>query len=78
VLGKIGIFLTILFGSLICDWICPFGPFQVWLGILGEKIFGKRYNTFIPRRIDSVLRYLRYLVFAMLFYMTIMTEKLAS
>lgn len=77
VLAVIGILLAILFGPVICGWICPFGTFQEWLGKLGKRIFGKRYNTFVPRRLDSILRYLRYIVLALVSYMTIVTGKLA-
>lgn len=57
------VFLTaILFGPVFCGWICPFGSFQEFISSIGRRIFKKRFNRFIPRRIDSVLRYLRYLV----------------
>ncbi len=77
VLAVIGILLAVLAGPLICGWICPFGTFQEWLGKLGRKFFRKRYNTFIPRRLDSILRYLRYFVFAWVSCATIATGKLA-
>jgi len=76
-LGVIGILLAILFGPVICGWVCPFGTFQQWFGKLGRKLFGRRYNTFVPARLDRILRYLRYLVFIWVSYMTIVTGKLA-
>ncbi len=62
--------LALFFGPVFCGWICPFGAFQEWLGGIGKKIFGKRYNAFIPRKLDSVLRYARYLLLAQVIYMT--------
>ena len=76
VLAVIGLLLALLFGPVICGWVCPFGTFQEWLGKLGKKLFGKRYNTFVPKKIDRVLRYLRYFVLAWVSYMTIITGKL--
>ncbi|WP_373481865.1 4Fe-4S binding protein [Acetobacterium sp.] len=52
--------LALLFGPVFCGWICPFGAFQEWIGKIGKKIFKKRYNQFIPPKVDKVLRYLRY------------------
>ncbi len=77
VLAVIAVLLAILAGPLICGWVCPFGTLQEWLGKLGRKLFGKRYNTLIPRKIDLVLRYLRYVVLAWVSYATIVTGKLA-
>ncbi len=62
--------LAIAFGPVFCGWICPFGSFQELLGKVGKKIFKRRYNTFIPPRIDRILRYLRYLLLAQVIYMT--------
>ncbi|MDY0289274.1 MAG: 4Fe-4S binding protein [Sphaerochaeta sp.] len=76
VLAVIGLFLALLFGPVICGWICPFGTFQEWIGKLGRRIFKKRYNHFIPTTLDKVLRYTRYLVLAWVSYMTVVTGKL--
>ncbi len=62
--------LALLFGPVFCGWICPFGAFQEWLAKIGRKIFKRRYNRFMPRRLDSVLRYARYLLLAQVIYMT--------
>ena len=58
-------FLAILFGPVFCGWICPLGSFQEWIGKIGHKIFKKKYNHFVPVKIDKVLRYSRYFVLAM-------------
>ncbi len=76
VLMVIAIVLLVLAGPVICGWVCPMGSLQEWLGGLGRKLFGKRYNNFVPPKADRVLRYARYLVFAWVSWMTIMTGKL--
>ena len=70
VLAGLVLLLAILFGPVFCGWVCPLGTVQEWFGKLGKKIFRKRYNHFIPQKIDRVLRYLRYLVLGWVIYMT--------
>ena len=62
--------LAVLFGPVFCGWVCPLGTVQEWFGKLGKKIFRKRYNHFMPAKLDRVLRYLRYVVLAWVIYMT--------
>ncbi len=77
ILMIIGFLLAILFGPVFCGWVCPLGTVQEWFAALGRKIFGrKRYNHFIPARIDKVLRYARYGMLAWVIYMTAVTGKL--
>jgi polyferredoxin len=76
ILAVLGLLLALLFGPVICGWVCPFGTFQEWLGKLGRKLFGKKYNNLVPRTLDKVLRYLRYLVLAWVSYMTIISGTL--
>jgi polyferredoxin len=52
--------VTILTRKAFCSWICPFGTIQEWLGKLGKKIFGKRYNP--TGAWDRALRPLKYVV----------------
>jgi polyferredoxin len=59
----------ILTGSFFCGWICPLGSVQEWLGKLGKKIRGKKYNQ-IPKKLDRILRYLKYLVLAVVIIQT--------
>ncbi len=74
ILMAIGFLLAILFGPVFCGWVCPLGTLQEWVAGLGRKIFGKRrYNHFIPAKLDRWLRYLRYLVLAWVVYMTAVT-----
>jgi len=76
ILMAVGFLLAIVFGPVICGWVCPLGSFQEWLGKIGKKIFGKRYNHFIPAKADSVLRYSRYIVLALVIYATATSAKL--
>ncbi|MCX8013061.1 MAG: 4Fe-4S binding protein, partial [Rectinema sp.] len=76
VLAVIGLFSALLAGPVICGWVCPFGTFQEWLAALGRKIFGRKYNSFVPQKLDKVLRFLRYGVLAWVLYMTAITGKL--
>jgi len=65
------VFLSaLLFGAAFCGWICPFGSIQEWFGKIGKKIFKKKYNHFIPLKIDHILRYLRYFVLLLVVYLT--------
>jgi polyferredoxin len=76
VLMVIGLFLAILFGPVFCGWICPLGTVQEWFSSLGRKIFRKRFNHFVPQKLDRILRYMRYLVLAWVIYMTAATGTL--
>lgn len=73
ILMWIGFGIALFLGPVFCGWICPFGTFQEWLGRIGKKLFKKRYNRFVPPRLDAVLRYLRYLVLAAVVYNTAVT-----
>ncbi|PKL09172.1 MAG: ferredoxin [Spirochaetae bacterium HGW-Spirochaetae-7] len=75
-LAVIALFLSVLFGPVVCGWICPLGSAQEWIGSIGRRLFKKKYNTFVPGRLDKVLRYLRYVVLVWVSYMTIVTGKL--
>ena len=68
--------LAILFGPVFCGWVCPLGSIQELFGKLGKKLFKKRYNHLIPRKLDQYLRYLRYLMLAWVLYMTATTGTL--
>ena len=70
VLLWIALGLSLLVGPVVCGWVCPLGSLQEWTGKLGRRLFPKRYNRFIPPRLDKVLRYLRYAVLAILVYAT--------
>lgn len=73
VLMGIAFILAVLFGPVICGWVCPLGSIQEWVGRLGRRVWGKRYNTFVPQRVDRVLKYARYAVLALVVYKTAST-----
>lgn len=68
--------LSVVFGPVVCSYICPLGSIQEWIGKLGKKIFKKRYNTYIPLKLDRLLRYLRYVVLIFVVYLTSQSLKL--
>lgn len=76
VLMSIAFFLALLFGPVICGWVCPFGTVQELVSRLGKKMFKKRFNHFIPAAVDTKLRYIRYIVLFMVIYKTATTAKL--
>lgn len=70
VLMGIGLLLAVLFGPVFCGWVCPLGTVQEWFGKLGRRLFQRKYNHFVPAKIDRWLRYTRYLVLAWVVYAT--------
>ena len=62
--------LTLLFGPVFCGWVCPLGSVQEWIGKLGRKLFKKKYNEFVPRTLDRVLRYFRFVVLVWVVFVT--------
>ncbi|MCX6065578.1 MAG: 4Fe-4S binding protein [Chloroflexi bacterium] len=70
VLMGIGIFLAVLFGPAFCGWICPLGTIQEFVSGFGRKVFRRRFNHFVPVKLDTVLRYARYAVLAWVIYVT--------
>jgi polyferredoxin len=76
VLMIISLLLAILFGPVFCGWVCPLGTIQEWVSNFGRKLFRRRFNHFVPIKLDNVLRYLRYGVLAWVIYMTAVTGKL--
>ena len=60
--------LTLLFSRGFCGWICPFGAVQEWIGMLGKKLLGKRYNP--SGAWDRSLRYFKYVVLAVIIALT--------
>ncbi|WKY48775.1 4Fe-4S binding protein [Eubacteriaceae bacterium ES3] len=62
--------LALFFGPVFCGWVCPLGSFQELIGLLGKKLFKKKYNKFIPQNIHNILRFFRYFVLAWVLYIT--------
>ncbi|MDP5240183.1 4Fe-4S binding protein [Uliginosibacterium sp. 31-16] len=55
------IVLALTLGRYFCGWICPLGTLQELARKLGQKLFRKVRIT-LPARIDSPLRWLKYVV----------------
>lgn len=70
ILMVIVFFTAILFGPAFCGWICPLGTIQELFGKIGKKIFKNSYNHIMPRKVDKILRYLRYIVLVWVVYVT--------
>jgi polyferredoxin len=70
ILMILGFLLALILGPVFCGWVCPLGSLQEWISKLGRKIFKRRFNHFIPEKVDRYLRYLRYLVAAWIIFMT--------
>jgi len=62
------ILLTLLFSRGFCGWICPFGSIQEWIGMVGKKVLGKRFNP--TGAWDHVLRYLKYVILVVIIGLT--------
>ena len=52
--------LAVLFRRSFCGNLCPLGTLQELFGMLGKKIFGKRYE--LNSKVDRAARYLKYVV----------------
>lgn len=63
---------AVLFGPVFCGWICPLGSIQEWIGKQGRRFFPKKYNRFVPEKVDKVLQYFR---IALLVWVVIITAK---
>ncbi len=70
ILMSIIFILAILFGPMFCGWVCPLGTVEEWIGKAGRKLFKNKYNNFVPKKLDRILRYLRYIVLIWVVYMT--------
>jgi polyferredoxin len=75
VLLALVLILTLFFGPVFCGWVCPLGSIQEWFGKLGRRIFKKRYNRFVPRKLDRALRYAR---FGVLIWVVFVTARSAT
>lgn len=67
ILGAI-LLITILAGSAFCSWLCPLGAVQEFFSFSGKKIFRKQFS--LPAQIDHYLRYMRYVVLAVIIFFT--------
>ena len=63
---------TLIFGRAFCGNICPFGALQEFIFKI-RKVF--KINFYIPKKIDGILRYLKYII---LIFVTLMAWITAS
>lgn len=61
--------VTFVAGGVFCGWLCPLGTVQDWIYRLRQKIV--KNPIVIPKVIDQKLRYLKYVVLALIVVMTI-------
>lgn len=67
---SLAIMATIVFGPVICGFICPFGALQDLVARLGKKINKRKYNKFVHKKLDNILKYLRYITLVGAIYLT--------
>lgn len=65
---------TLVAGGVFCGWVCPFGAVQDFLTWVRRKLHLPEIQ--VPARLDSILRYGRYLVLGLILYQTIVMVKL--
>ncbi|MHC1684456.1 MAG: 4Fe-4S binding protein [Clostridiaceae bacterium] len=66
ILLSITLIIAIIFRRSFCGLICPFGAFQEFFGIIGKKIFRKRFV--VPEFLDKPFRYIKYIVLIVTIY----------
>ena len=76
VLMTIIFILSLAFGAVFCGWVCPLGSIQEWFGKIGKKLFGAKYNRIIPKKLDKILSYIRYINLVLVVYLTTTALKL--
>jgi ferredoxin len=60
--------LGVVLSRFFCGWFCAFGALQGVFGWLGKKLFGRHFT--VPKKLDAVLRYLKYPVLVAIIYFT--------
>ena len=74
VLGVAIVVATILVGNAFCGWVCPFGALQDVITWVRTKL--RLPTVGVPARVDKVLRYGRFVVLAVVMWMSYTTMKL--
>lgn len=62
--------LAVLFGPVFCGWVCPLGTVQEWIGKIGQRVFKRRYNHFLPLSVEKIGGFFRYGVLLWVVYVT--------
>lgn len=74
VLGLAIVIATLLVGNAFCGWVCPFGAIQDGIAWLRRKL--RLPSLSVPARVDRLLRWGRFVVLALVMYMSYTTVKL--
>lgn len=70
-------FMSIVFGPVVCSFICPLGTVQELASVVGKMLFKKRFNTLISNKVEKKLLYIKYIVLIYILYVTTVSLKLA-
>jgi NAD-dependent dihydropyrimidine dehydrogenase PreA subunit len=70
----ITLIIALIFRRSFCGLICPFGALQEFFGVIGKKVFRKRF--IVPEIMDKPLRYLKYVVLIVTLYFAWVTAGL--
>lgn len=62
----ITLIIALIFRRSFCGLICPFGALQEFFGLIGKKVFKKRF--IMPEKVDKPLRYLKYVILVITIY----------
>jgi ferredoxin len=60
--------LGVILSRFFCGWFCAFGALQGVFGWLGKKVFRRRFE--IPKRLDAILRWVKYPLLVVIIYFT--------
>ncbi|MCE5219775.1 MAG: 4Fe-4S binding protein [Clostridium sp.] len=63
----ITLIIALIFKRSFCGLICPFGALQEFFGLIGIKLFKKRFT--VPISVDKLLRYLKYVIFILTIFL---------
>lgn len=74
VLGLAVLLATVLVGNAFCGWICPFGAVQDAITWVRDKLRIRPLS--VPASVDTVLRYGRFVVLAIVLYFSVTTARL--